>query len=191
MASGNRNKAAPCFAAAWRRAQPGQIVGPRHARPRAGLRVPPVPPLCGEFDRTCARPPRKCQVGTKEQSPRSNQGTSVRTHQRLQTAVSPQYSDTPNKGETISASHTEILTVPPNVLVAVTCAVHIRALPITSTRRALRQTIGLGRISSQPTRPKFRRSRRPDHQLVRLIQGPEVRGEQGQSRIRPRRKPVE
>lgn len=33
----------PSFAGAWRRAQPGQIVGPRQARP-AGLRVAPVPP---------------------------------------------------------------------------------------------------------------------------------------------------
>jgi hypothetical protein len=35
---------APRLAEAWHRAQRGQIVGPRHARPQAGLCVAPVPP---------------------------------------------------------------------------------------------------------------------------------------------------
>ena len=37
--------------------------------PKRGLRVAPVQPLRGEFDRTCARLPAKWQVGTKEQPP--------------------------------------------------------------------------------------------------------------------------
>ena len=37
--------------------------------PKRGLRVAPVPPQSGEFDRTCARLPRQWQVGTKEQAP--------------------------------------------------------------------------------------------------------------------------
>jgi hypothetical protein len=37
--------------------------------PKRGLRVAPVPPQSGEFDRACARLPRQWQVGTKEQAP--------------------------------------------------------------------------------------------------------------------------
>ena len=37
--------------------------------PKRGLRVAPVQPLRGEFDRTCARLPAKWQGGTKEQPP--------------------------------------------------------------------------------------------------------------------------
>ena len=73
---------APLLARAGHRAQPGQIVGPRHARPR-GLRVAPVPPLRVELDRACARLPRTSQVETEEQAPQSNQGTSINSAYRF------------------------------------------------------------------------------------------------------------
>ncbi len=50
-------KTARVLGRAWRRARSCQIVGPRHARPKRGLRVAPVPPRGGEFDRPRARAP--------------------------------------------------------------------------------------------------------------------------------------
>jgi hypothetical protein len=35
--------------------------------PKRGLRVAPVPPLRGGFDKACARLPKEWQVGTEEQ----------------------------------------------------------------------------------------------------------------------------
>jgi hypothetical protein len=49
MFPGRNNKTAPLRAGAWHRAQPGQIVGPRHARPEAGLRVAAVPPHAADL----------------------------------------------------------------------------------------------------------------------------------------------
>jgi hypothetical protein len=42
----------------WHRAQPGQIMGPRHARPKGAARGS-GPAASGEFDRTCACLPMK------------------------------------------------------------------------------------------------------------------------------------
>jgi hypothetical protein len=61
------SKRAPRLAGAWQRAQPGQIVGPRHARPEAGAARGCGPAACGEFDRACARCRCNWQVGTEEQ----------------------------------------------------------------------------------------------------------------------------
>ena len=58
---------APTWPQAWHRAQPGQIVGPRHARPQAGAARGSGPAASGEFDRASARLPMKWQVGTEEQ----------------------------------------------------------------------------------------------------------------------------
>ncbi len=57
----------PDWPRAWRRAQPGQIVGPRHARPQTGAARGSGPAASGEFDRACARLPMKWQVGAEEQ----------------------------------------------------------------------------------------------------------------------------
>jgi hypothetical protein len=62
VAPGNRNKTAPCFATAWRVLSPvklGVLAMLALERGCAWLRS------C----RYAARPPRKCQVGTKQQPP--------------------------------------------------------------------------------------------------------------------------
>ena len=49
MFPGKNNKMEPFLAPAWRRAQPGRIVGPRHARPRAGAARGCGPAASGEL----------------------------------------------------------------------------------------------------------------------------------------------
>ena len=66
---GERITIAPLLAEAWHRAQPGQIVGPRHARPQAGAARGSGPAASGEFDHALRAMPKKCQVGTEEQVP--------------------------------------------------------------------------------------------------------------------------
>ena len=51
MFPGKNSKITPLLTGAWHRAQPGQIVGPRHARPKAGLRVAAVPPQAANLPR--------------------------------------------------------------------------------------------------------------------------------------------
>jgi hypothetical protein len=63
----NTQSTALLLAGAWHRAQPGQIVGPRHARPKAGLRVAPVPPQAANLTGGLRPTQLGRQVGAEEQ----------------------------------------------------------------------------------------------------------------------------
>jgi len=60
---------APRLAEAWHRARPGQIVGPRHARPQAGAVRGSGPAASGEFDHACARCRWNARSGRRNRVP--------------------------------------------------------------------------------------------------------------------------
>jgi hypothetical protein len=115
MFAGEHVRITPLLAEAWHRAQPGQIVGPRHARPEAGAARGCGPAASGEFDRAYARCRRdgrsgrrnRCFDRTKEHGPDSIEA--CRVGHSFDTVTCPIGGETENASHT---SHTEILTLP-------------------------------------------------------------------------------
>jgi hypothetical protein len=108
MPAGEHIRIAPLLAEAWHRAQPGQIVGPRHARPQAGAARGSGPAASGEFDHACARCRRNVRSGRRNRclDRTREHGSACRIGHALDTVTCP------TGGETENASHTEILTIP-------------------------------------------------------------------------------
>src|ERR1700761_3846683 len=102
----------PLLAGAWHRAQPGQIVGPRHARPKVGAARGCGPAASGEFDQAYARCRRDGRSGRRNRCfdrTKEHASASIRA---CRIGHSPDTVTCPIRGETEYASHTEILTLP-------------------------------------------------------------------------------
>ena len=104
---------APTFARAWRRAQPGQIVGPRHARPQAGAARGSGPAASAANLTGLARDcPGNGRSGRRNRCPDRTKEQPSACSRRLLASSLKGYDLLPSGGQTINVSHTEILTVP-------------------------------------------------------------------------------
>jgi hypothetical protein len=103
---------APFLAGAWRRAQPGPIVGPRHARPETGAARGCGPAASGEFDRACARCRRNGRSGRRNRCFDQTKEHGLASLPVCRVGHSLDTVTRPTAGGIENASHTEILTLP-------------------------------------------------------------------------------
>jgi hypothetical protein len=103
---------APFLAGAWHRAQPGPIVGPRHARPETGAARGCGPAASGEFDRACARCRRNGRSGRRNRCFDQTKEHGLASLRVCGVGHSLDTGTCPTAGGIENASHTEILTLP-------------------------------------------------------------------------------